>query len=185
VTANELASAVGSAAAHELQNALDRIKHCLRQLNDEQVWQRSGPNLNSIGNLLLHLGGNLQQWIVAGVGGAIGGASDARDRPVEFAERGPIPKPALLRRLEVAVDEAKRVMMQVNAQRLMENRRIQGFDVTALTAIFDSIPHFRGHTQEIVSMTRLWLGDAYQFAWTPSTPEQGAPASVASNGAYQ
>ena len=46
--------------------------------------------------------------------------------------------------------------------------------MTGLAAIFDSVPHFRGHTQEIVSMTRLQLGDAYQFAWTPYTPEQGA-----------
>ncbi len=43
-------------------------------------------------------------------------------------------------------------------------------------AVFDSVPHFRGHTQEIVHMTRLQLGDAYKFAWAPTTPEQGAPA---------
>ena len=53
---------------------------------------------------------------------------------------------------------------------------IQGFDVTGVAAIFDSVPHFRGHTQEIVHMTRLQLGDAYHFAWAPATPEQGAPA---------
>ena len=46
--------------------------------------------------------------------------------------------------------------------------------MTGLAAIFDSVPHFRGHTQEIVSMSRLQLGDAYQFAWQPTTPEQGA-----------
>ena len=52
---------------------------------------------------------------------------------------------------------------------------IQGFDVTGVAAVFDSVPHFRGHTQEIVHMTRLQLGDADEFAWTPTTPEQGAP----------
>jgi hypothetical protein len=54
--------------------------------------------------------------------------------------------------------------------------RIQGFDVSGVAAVFDSVPHFRGHMQEIVHMTRLHLGDAYKFAWTPTTPEQGAPA---------
>jgi hypothetical protein len=53
---------------------------------------------------------------------------------------------------------------------------IQGFDVIGVAAVFDSVPHFRGHTQEIVHMTRLRLGDAYKFAWTPTTPEQGPPA---------
>jgi hypothetical protein len=48
--------------------------------------------------------------------------------------------------------------------------------VTGVAAVFDSVPHFRGHTQVIVHMTRSQLGDAYKFAWTPTTPEQGAPA---------
>ena len=171
MTADELAAVVGTAAAHELDCALMRIKHCLGQLNDEQVWRRSQPSLNSIGNLILHLCGNLRQWIVAG----LGGAADGRDRPAEFSEPGPIPKDELLRKVEAVVDEARAVLARQTARQLVEARRIQGFDVTGLAAIFDSVPHFRGHTQEIVHMTRLQLGDAYKFAWTPTTPVQGAP----------
>jgi hypothetical protein len=170
MTADELAVVVGAGAAHELDSALLRIKHCLDQLNDEQVWRRSQPSLNSIGNLILHLCGNLRQWVVAG----LGGAPDERNRPAEFAERGSVPKEELLHRLEAVVEEAKRVLAGVDARQLAETRRIQGFDVTGVAAIFDSVPHFRGHTQEIVYMTRLQLGDAYKFAWTPSTPEQCA-----------
>ena len=172
MTADELAAVVGTAAAHELESALSRIKHCLGQLHDEQVWWRSQPSLNSIGNLILHLCGNVRQWIVAGVGGA----SDVRNRPAEFAERGPIPNEELVRRLEAVVEEAKRVLAGADARQLAEVRRIQGFDVSGAVAIFDSVPHFRGHTQEIVHMTRLLLGDAYKFAWSPSTVEQGASA---------
>jgi hypothetical protein len=172
MTADELAAVVGAVAAHELESALERIKHCLGQLSDEQVWHRSQPNFNSIGNLILHLCGNLRQWIVAGVGGT----PDVRNRPAEFAERGPVPKEELLRSLEAVVEEAKRVLAGVDARHLTEVRRIQGFDVTGAAAIFGSVPHFRGHTQEIVHMTRLQLGDAYKFAWMPSTPEQGASA---------
>lgn len=171
MTTDELAAAVGAAAAHELDSALGRIKHCLGQLTEARVWHRSQPGLNSIGNLVLHLCGNLRQWVVAG----LGGAPDVRNRPAEFAERGPVPKDELVSSLEATVEEAKRVLAGVDARQLAQPRRIQGFDMTGLTAIFDSIPHFRGHTQEIIHMTRLQLGDAYQFAWTPSTPEQGAP----------
>jgi hypothetical protein len=153
-----------------LTKALDRIKHCLAQLTDEQVWKRSQPSLNSIGNLILHLCGNVRQWIVAG----LGGAADVRNRPSEFAEHGPIPKEELLRRLDAVVGEAKQVLARLPALQLLEVRRIQGFDVTGLAALFDSVPHFRGHTQEIVHMTRLRLGDDYQFSWKPTTPEQGA-----------
>ena len=171
MTADELATSVGTEAANELTSALARIKHCLDQLTDEQVWRRSQPSLNSIGNLTLHLCGNLRQWIVAG----LGGAADVRDRPAEFTERGPIPKDELVRRLNAVVSEAKAVLGKLTARHLLEARRIQGFDMTGLKAIFDSVPHFRGHTREIIHMTRLQLGDAYKFAWTPTTPEQGAP----------
>jgi hypothetical protein len=171
MTADDLAAAVGTAAAHELDSALSRIRHCMRQLNDEQAWRRPGPGLNSVGNLILHLYGNLRQWIVAGVGGSV----DHRDRPAEFAEQGPIPIAELMHRLESVVDAAKRVLIGVSASQLTEVRRIQGFDVTGMGAIFDRLPHFRGHTQEIVHITRLQMGDAYQFAWVPTTSEQGAP----------
>jgi hypothetical protein len=173
MSADELAAAVGAAAADELASALDRIRHCLGQLNDDQVWWRPRESLNSIGNLVLHLCGNVRQWIISGVGGA----ADIRNRPAEFAERGPIATGELLNRLEGVVCEATETLLRVTAGRLVDAHRIQGFDVSALAAILSSVAHFRGHTQEIIHMTRSQLGDRYRFAWAPATPEQGAPKS--------
>jgi hypothetical protein len=171
-SSTDLAAAVGSAAGQELDKAFERITHCLSQLSDEQVWWRPSASMNSIGNLILHLCGNLRQWIVAG----LGVARDVRDRPKEFAERGPISREELQHRLDGVVAEAKTVLAGLNADQLLASRRIQGFNVTGLEAIFDSVPHFRGHTQEIIHVTRLQLGDAYRFAWTPGSPEEGGSA---------
>lgn len=171
MTADELAADVGTEAAKELASALVRIQHCVNQLTVDQVWWRPDPSMNSIGNLILHLCGNVRQWIVAG----IGGAEDVRNRPAEFSERGPRSKEELLNRISTIVDEAKAVLHGLTAQRLLELRRIQGSEITALAAMFNSVPHFRGHTQEIIHMTRTLLGDAYRVAWAPSTPEEGAP----------
>jgi hypothetical protein len=172
LTADEFAAAVMNEAATELGKALERLAHCLDQLTDEQVWWRSSESMNSIGNLILHLCGNLGQWVVAG----LGGTPDARDRPGEFAERSLIPKAELLDRLRSAVAESQRVLRGLSAAELLRVRRIQGFDVTGLWALFDAVPHFRGHTQEIVYRTRELLGDRYRFAWVPTTKEEGAPA---------
>jgi hypothetical protein len=169
-TIEELAAAVTQEAREELSAALEKIRHCLNQLSDEQVWWRQSESMNSIANLMLHLAGNLQQWIVSG----IGGSKDTRHRPGEFAERGPIPKQQLLQRLEAAVAAAQSALAKASADELLRVRRIQGFQVTGLGAIFNSVPHFRGHTQEIIHMTRAQLGDRYRIAWSPATAEQGA-----------
>jgi hypothetical protein len=173
MSADDLAAALGRSAANELSSALARIKHCSNQLTDDQVWWRPHPSMNSIANLALHLCGNVRQWIVAG----LSNADDARDRPGEFSERGPIPKSELLRRLEAVLGEARDVLERQTARELLSVRRIQGGELTGLAAIFDSVPHFRGHTQDIVHITRLLLGEKYRFAWKALTPEEGAPAA--------
>jgi hypothetical protein len=157
-------------ARRHLRSCLERIEHCVDQLDDGQVWWRPRESSNSVANILLHLGGNLRQWVVSGVGGA----PDTRDRPAEFAERGQIPRGQLIRQLAAVVAESDDALAALDESRLLEPRRIQGFDETVLTAIWDSLTHLSGHTQEIVSITRTLLGDRYRFAWTPSTPERGA-----------
>jgi hypothetical protein len=111
--------------------------------------QREAESMNSIGNLM-HLCGNVWQWIVAG----IGDEKDTRQRPKEFSERGPIPITKLLRRLDEAVANVQKVLVRASASDPMRTRCIQRFDVNGLEAIFDSAPHFRGHTQEIIHITR-------------------------------
>jgi len=162
----QLAAAVGTEAARELRGAFNAMRHYLDQLTDEQLWQRAADDRNSIGNLMLHLSGNVRQWIVAG----IGGAGDIRDRPAEFAERGPISKDVLLARLVEVIGEAEAVLAAVTPADLVRVRAIQGYEVTGLRAIFSSVTHFRGHTQEIVHMTRDFLGGAYRFL-----PHRDAP----------
>lgn len=164
MTGDDLAREVTAAAVHELDSALARLKHCLEQLEDSQIWQRPGPGQNSIANLLLHLAGNLRQWIIVG----LGGGDDRRDRPWEFADDSRLPKSQLLAHLENAVREAQTALARQTAAELTRVRHIQEWDVNGLAAIFDAVPHFRGHTQEIVFRTRLILGERYQFAWTPT-----------------
>jgi hypothetical protein len=170
LTSDELTKRVTAAAAHELDDALARIKHCLDQLTDAQVWHRPGAGQNSIANLLLHLAGNLRQHLVIG----LGGGTDDRNRPQEFADDSGRPKGELLARLEATLNDVKRVLTEQKPDDFIRIRRIQSHDVSGLAAIFDAVPHFRGHTQEIVFRTRLLLGDKYRFAWAPQTKEQGA-----------
>ena len=167
---NRLASSVTKEAASCIDYGLNKIQHCLNQLDEGQVWWRPEPNMNSIGNLLLHLAGNVRQWIVAGVGDL----EDTRLRRQEFADRNELPKGELLQSLVAVLDEAKRTMEAASESDLLTETRIQGHDVTKLGAIWHSVTHFQGHVQEIIGMTRQQLGDDYVFEWSPSSPEEGA-----------
>jgi Protein of unknown function (DUF1572) len=165
-TIDQLTGAFAAAACEELTKALDRIKHCVNQLTDEQTWWRSSADMNSVGNLILHLAGNLRQWIISGVGGE----KDTRQRPKEFTERGPIPRKELLARLEAVVAESQATIKKASAENLLRVRTIQSFSVDGFYALFNAIPHFRGHTQEIIHMTRGLLGDAYKYVGAPPEP---------------
>jgi len=68
----------------KLRKRCGHIDTCVGKLNAEQVWQRGGESQNAVGNLLLHLTGNVRQWILDGVGGM----PVQRDRDAEFAARG-------------------------------------------------------------------------------------------------
>ena len=157
-----------AASRNTLRSALTKIRHCLEQLSEEDLQWRASEAQNSIQNIVLHLCGNLRQWIVHGVGGA----PDRRDRAREFSDRTPIPKAALLRRLQETVNEADQILDALPAERLTEKRRVQGFEVTVLEAILDSVSHFVGHTHQIVYITRLRLGEAYRFHWVPDQRQQ-------------
>jgi hypothetical protein len=166
----ECVTAMLHAAAAELAASLAMIEHCLLQLSDDQIWRRDDPSLHAIGNTVLHLAGNLRQWIICG----LGGASDKRHRPDEFTADHTISCGKLLVRLHGVVDEAREVLSQITAQELLRMRRIQGFEITGIGALWHAVPHFRGHTQELIRQTRTILGPAYQFAWTPPPPEEGS-----------
>ena len=168
-THESLSDLVSNETSGELDAALGKIKHCVDQLSDDQVWWRPSESMNSVANLLLHLCGNLGQWIVAGVGGA----ADVRERQKEFDQRSQIPKSELLQQIERAVVDAKMVLSGISAEELLRIRPVQGNDVTGMQAILHSAAHFRGHAQEIVHMTRCQLGDSYEFDFVPPTTEQG------------
>src|SRR2546422_10098932 len=107
---------IAGARAYFAEDYLPKIERCLELLTDEQIWWRANPSSNSIGNLLLHLSGNVRQWIVVG----LGGATDTRDRDAEFAQRDVIPRDELLNRLRQTLREADETLAEFDAERLLD-----------------------------------------------------------------
>jgi len=138
-------------SAEKLQELAPRIEACLGRLTDEQVWARGQETENAIGNLVLHLCGNVRQWIIS----SIGGAPDHRQRDSEFAARGGTSKVQLLERLSTTVEEAVAVIRALPAERLAERRVIQGYEVSVLEAIYHVVEHFSMHAGQIIFITKM------------------------------
>ncbi len=129
---------------------LPKIEHCLSLLTDEDVWRRANEASNSVGNLILHLSGNVQQWIIGGVGNL----PYHRDREHEFGERGGFTREDLLARLKDTLAKADQVLADVDPNSLLERKEIQGCDVTVMEAILRIVQHFALHTGQIILLTK-------------------------------
>lgn len=150
---------IAEARALLIHDYLPKIEGCLERLSDEDVWWRANAESNSIGNLLLHLAGNARQWITSG----LGAAADRRLRQAEFDERSVMPRAELLARLQETLKEVDGVLARLDPSNILERRRIQGHDVTALYAILHVVEHFSMHTGQIILITKMLKTEDLKF----------------------
>src|SRR2546426_1676043 len=123
---------------------LSRIRECVGKLSNEQIWMRHGEHENAVGNLMLHLSGNVRQWIISG----ILGQPDTRTRDKEFAERGDLGAAELMGRLEGTVAQAVAALRGRAPERLTVMYQPQKYHVTILEGIYSCVEHFAQHTAQ-------------------------------------
>lgn len=138
----------------KLREQCTQVEERVALLAPEQVWERGGESQNAVGNLLLHLTGNIRQWILNG----LGGQSIGRDRDAEFAARGGVAPEVLLRDLRQAVEAACLVIEDLPPGRLTEQVHILRQDVSVLEAIYHVVQHFSGHAGQILFLTKALTG---------------------------
>ncbi len=137
-----------------------RIREAVDLLTENDVWLREGDASNSIGNLLLHMAGNVRQHIVAGVGQQ---HEDRRDRSSEFAAVGGMTKKKLLDRLEAVIMEAAEVLDALDPSELMTMRIIQDKEVVLFDDIYHVVEHFGYHTGQIIFIVKALK--QHRFGW--------------------
>jgi uncharacterized damage-inducible protein DinB len=133
------------------EDFLPRLRTAVEQLSDERLWWKPNQHSNSVGNLILHLCGNVRQWIVAGVGGE----PDRRQRGLEFSQDSPLDRAELLGRLESAVGEACQVLERFDRARINDMRHIQVYEVSVVQAVIHVVEHFSYHLGQVVYTTKM------------------------------
>ncbi len=136
-----------SASRHYLQRVyLPKIERCLDELSDDDVWWRPNDRSNGIGNLILHLVGNVRQYVVSGAGGA----PDVRLRDEEFAARQVVSKHDLRTMLRQTLADVDAVLARLDPSELERTITVQGRQITVFAAIYHAVEHFSMHTGQII-----------------------------------
>jgi hypothetical protein len=128
-----------------------RLRTCVESLTEEQIWWRPNPSSNSIGNLVLHLNGNVRQWLV----NSFSKREDQRDRPAEFAATGENSGAELLAKLEWTIHEGEQTINRLSEADLIARYEIQGYNVYGLEAVYQVIEHFGLHYGQIAYITKM------------------------------
>ena len=132
-------------ALYRMDESSRMIKKSLDDISEEEVWQKPNDSLNSIANLILHLCGNISQYVIS----SLGETEDKRNRDVEFSATSGLTKDELLKKLDDVVDTAKRVIFDATPSQLVKIRSVQGFSFSGVGIILHAVEHYSYHTGQI------------------------------------
>ena len=132
-------------ALYRMDESTRMIKKSLSDISEDEVWQKPNPSLNSIANLMLHLCGNISQYVIS----SLGETEDKRKRDAEFSVTDGLTKAELLKKLEDVVDTAKRVIFDAKPDQLVKVRSVQGFSFSGVGVIMHAVEHYSYHTGQI------------------------------------
>jgi uncharacterized damage-inducible protein DinB len=159
-TGVDLPTAFRNCSRHTLlEQYWPRLRSSVESLSDQQLWWRPNESSNSVGNLLLHLDGNVRQWLIS----SFRRSGDRRDRPAEFKERHVIPAAVLLNQLGATMNEASDVLASLDAFDLGATFTIQGYSVTGLQAVYHVVEHFGMHYGQIIYVVKLLRAEDLGF----------------------
>lgn len=132
-------------AIYRMDKSTLMIQKSLTEISEEEVWLKPNESLNSIANLILHLCGNITQYIIS----SLGETEDIRERDLEFSTSKGLNKSELLTKLEAIVDNAKHVIYDSDLEQLLKIRIVQGFSFSGVGVILHVVEHYSYHTGQI------------------------------------
>lgn len=132
------------------EESFPRIRQCLEELSQDQIWFKPNKNSNSIGNLILHVCGNIRQYVMSG----IDGQSDVRQRSLEFSEKGPLCTKELYSLISRLLNDVDPVLSSIKSEDLVKMKQVQGFNMSVVSIIIHITEHLSYHTGQIAYATK-------------------------------
>jgi len=147
-----------------------KIKACMNQLDEKDIWFRHNQHVNSVGNIILHLCGNIRQYIIS----SLGGAPDIRERDIEFSTAGGFTNAELTAKWQDTIREAKTIIARVSPENLVRHRIVQGTEHSGISIIVHVTEHYSYHTGQIIFLTKLYKNIDMGFYTSPYLNKRNA-----------
>ena len=138
-------------AAYRMDESMRMISKSLDLADDQDIWNKPNPSSNSVGNLMLHLCGNITQYVIS----SLGHNEDMRDRDLEFSTEGGLTKKELIAKLEHVITQAKEVISGTSQEELIRIRDVQGFSLSGIGIVLHVVEHLSYHTGQIAYWIKL------------------------------
>lgn len=142
-----------------MKESTERIEKCFILLSEDDIWLKPNSQLNSIGNLVLHLCGNITQYIIS----SLSGNPDIRKRDEEFSASRSLNKSELLSKLKATVDSAVKIIEKQKEASLLKTRSVQGYSLSGMGIIIHVVEHYSYHTGQIALLTKLFKDEDLGF----------------------
>lgn len=139
-----------SQCIYQIKLNVPRIQKCLDQLTEDEIWEKANESSNSIGNLILHLCGNIRQYAIS----SLGNLPDTRQRDEEFSVVGGFSGSELMKKLETTVQQACEIIRTINPEELLRKRKVQAFEYSGIGVIIHVTEHFSYHSGQIAFWTK-------------------------------
>ncbi len=140
-----------------MESAFAGIEGAVNQLDEKQLWHRPSSKSNSIGIILQHLTGNLNQWVLD----ALGGSGYKRNRPLEFEDKSQKSKREMLEVFAQLGKDVQSTIAKIPPESLLEPRRIQDSDQTVFSALMLAVTHMNLHAGQILYVAKMVLNEKY------------------------
>jgi len=138
-------------AIHRIDENTQKLATCMHELNESEIWKRPNLHSNSVGNIILHLCGNIRQYAIS----SLGNSKDVRERDKEFSADGGNSGPELFRKLTDTIEQAKNVIQSTTEEELLRERKVQGYTHSGIGIILHVTEHYSYHTGQIIFWTKL------------------------------
>jgi len=146
-------------SVYRITENTNRVIKCLQEIEETEIWQRPNENSNSIGNVILHLCGNIRQYIIS----SLSETEDVRVRDIEFSTKEGFRKEELIAKLKNIVDEAINIIEKADDKSLIKIYSVQGFNLSGIGIIIHVTEHYSYHTGQIVFWIKLLKNKDLRF----------------------